>query len=114
MMCCCEYRQAKICCNVVTYLSSKRNIQELFLFFHHGSRNKIHAIALLPVQPMILCFDPSLTHPITWAFRNIVFLVVLPDKWILNKKLRITKKQLTDHMKLKKKEDQNEKASVLL
>jgi len=37
----------------------------------------------------------------------------LTDKWILAQKLRIHKIQLTD-MKLKKKEDQNVNASVLL
>jgi hypothetical protein len=38
----------------------------------------------------------------------------LTDKWILAKKLRIPKIQFTDHMKLKKKEDQSVEASVLL
>ena len=38
----------------------------------------------------------------------------LTDKWILAQKLRIPKIQFTDHMKLKKKEDQNVDASVLL
>ena len=36
------------------------------------------------------------------------------DKWILAQKLRILKIQFTDHMKLKKKEDQSIDASVLL
>ena len=35
------------------------------------------------------------------------------DKWILAHKLRILKIQFTDHMKLKKKEDQSVHASVL-
>ena len=39
---------------------------------------------------------------------------VLTDKWILGKKLRIPTIQLTDHMKLKKKEDQSVDASVIL
>jgi hypothetical protein len=38
----------------------------------------------------------------------------LIDKWILAQKLRIPKIQFTDHMKLKKKEDQSVNASVLL
>jgi hypothetical protein len=39
---------------------------------------------------------------------------VLTDKWILAQKLGIPKIQFTDHMKLKKKEDQSVGASVLL
>jgi len=39
---------------------------------------------------------------------------VLTDKWILVQKLRIPKIQCTDHMKLKKKEDQSVGASFLL
>ena len=38
----------------------------------------------------------------------------LTDKWILVQKLGIPKIQFTDHMKLKKKEDQRVDASVLL
>jgi hypothetical protein len=38
----------------------------------------------------------------------------LIDKWILAQKLQITRIQFTDHMKLKKKEDQSVGASVLL
>jgi hypothetical protein len=38
----------------------------------------------------------------------------LTDKWILAQKLRIPKIEFTDHMKLKKKEDQSVGASVLL
>jgi hypothetical protein len=38
----------------------------------------------------------------------------LTDKWILPYNLRIPKIQFTDHMKLKKKEDQIVDASVLL
>jgi hypothetical protein len=38
----------------------------------------------------------------------------LTDKWILAQKLRIPKIQLTNHMKLKKKEDQSVDTSVLL
>jgi hypothetical protein len=41
-------------------------------------------------------------------------LYALTDKWILAQKLRISKIQFTDHMRLKKKEDQNVDASVLL
>ena len=39
---------------------------------------------------------------------------VLTDKWILSQNLRIPKIQFTDHMKLKKKEDQSVDASVHL
>jgi hypothetical protein len=38
----------------------------------------------------------------------------LTDKWILAQKLRISKIQFTDHMKLKKKEDQRLDTWVLL
>jgi hypothetical protein len=38
----------------------------------------------------------------------------LTDKWILAQKFGILKIQFTDHMKLKKKEDHNVNASVLL
>jgi hypothetical protein len=38
----------------------------------------------------------------------------LTDKWVLAQKLQITKIQFTDHMKLKKKEDQSVGALVLL
>jgi len=38
----------------------------------------------------------------------------LTDKWILAQRLGIPKIQFTDYMKLKKKEDQNVDASVLL
>jgi hypothetical protein len=38
----------------------------------------------------------------------------LTDKWILSQKLTIPKIQFTDHMKLKKKEDQSVDTSVLL
>jgi hypothetical protein len=38
----------------------------------------------------------------------------LTDKWILAQKLRIPKAQFTDHMKLKKKEEQSVDTSVLL
>ena len=38
----------------------------------------------------------------------------LIDKWILAQKLRISKIQFTDQMKLKKKEDQSMDTSVLL
>jgi hypothetical protein len=40
--------------------------------------------------------------------------MVCTDKWILAQKLQITKIQFTDHMKLKKKEDQSVGAWVLL
>jgi hypothetical protein len=39
---------------------------------------------------------------------------VLTNKWILAQMLRIPKIQFTDHLKLKKKEDQSVDASVLL
>jgi hypothetical protein len=38
----------------------------------------------------------------------------LTDEWIFAQKLGIPKIQFTDHMKLKKKEDQNVDVSVLL
>jgi hypothetical protein len=38
----------------------------------------------------------------------------LTDKWILAQKFRITKTEFTDHMKLKKKEDQSVGVLVLL
>jgi hypothetical protein len=41
-------------------------------------------------------------------------LYALTDKWILAQKLGIPKIQFTDHIKLKKKEDQSVGASVLL
>jgi hypothetical protein len=41
-------------------------------------------------------------------------LYALTDKWILGQKLGIPKIQFTDHMKLKKKEDQSVDASVLI
>jgi hypothetical protein len=40
-------------------------------------------------------------------------LYVLTDKWILAPKLRIPTMQLTDHVKLKKKEDEGVDASIL-
>ena len=40
--------------------------------------------------------------------------LIVTDKWILALKLRLCKIQLTDHMKLPKKEDQSVDASVLL
>jgi len=48
----------------------------------------------------------SVTKEHTWY--------VLTNKWILAQRLGITNKKFTDHMKPKKKEDQNVKASVLL
>jgi hypothetical protein len=42
------------------------------------------------------------------------YLYVLTDEWILAQKLRITTKQLTDHMKLNKKEGQSVDASYHL
>jgi hypothetical protein len=41
-------------------------------------------------------------------------LYAITDKWILAQKLQITRIKFTDHMKLKKKEDQSVGASVLL
>ena len=38
----------------------------------------------------------------------------LADKWILAQKLRIPKIKLTDHMKLKKKEDQSVATLILI
>ena len=55
-------------------------------------------------------YHPEWNNPITkehtWY--------VLTDKWILTQKLRIPKIQFTEHMKVKKKEDQSVDASVLL
>jgi hypothetical protein len=48
----------------------------------------------------------SVTEDHTWY--------VLTDKWILAQKFGIPNIQFTDHMKPKKKEDQNMDASVLL
>ena len=48
----------------------------------------------------------SITKEHTWY--------VLTDKWILAQKFRIPKIQFTDHMKLKKKEDQSVDTSFLL
>jgi len=54
-------------------------------------------------------------HP---EFGNLVTIehtyYVLIDKWILGKNLRILTIQLTDHMKVKKKQGQSMDASVLL
>jgi hypothetical protein len=55
-------------------------------------------------------YHPEWSNPIikehTWY--------ALTDKWILAQKCRIPKIQFTDHLKLKKKEDQSVGASVLL
>ena len=53
---------------------------------------------------------PSVGNPVTKEHTWYVLTV----KWILGKKLRISTIQLTDHMKLKNKENQNVDASVLL
>jgi len=42
------------------------------------------------------------------------FWYALTDKWILVQEFELPKIQSTDHMKLKKKDDQSEDASVLL
>ena len=52
--------------------------------------------------------------PHTCIFTKEYTWYALTDKWILAQKLRIPKIQFTDHMKLKKKEDQSVNASVLL
>jgi hypothetical protein len=46
--------------------------------------------------------------------RGNLIINALPDKWILAQKLGISKIQFTDHMKLKKKEDQSVDVSALL
>jgi hypothetical protein len=46
--------------------------------------------------------------------KRVKSLFVLTDKWILAQKFRIPKIQFTQHIKPKKKEDQNVDASVLL
>jgi hypothetical protein len=46
--------------------------------------------------------------------QNGTLIDALTDMWLLVQKLRIPKIQLTDHMKLKKKEDQSVDTSVLL
>ena len=55
-------------------------------------------------------YHPELGNPITkeqtWF--------ALTDMWIFAQKLRIPKKHFTDHMKLKKKEDQSMDTAVLL
>ena len=48
----------------------------------------------------------SITREHTWY--------IFTEKWILAQKLRIPTKQFTDHMKLKKKEDQSVDILVLL
>ena len=48
----------------------------------------------------------SITREHTWY--------IFTEKWILVQKLRIPTKQFTDHMKLKKKEDQSVDILVLL
>ena len=53
---------------------------------------------------------PSVGNPVTKEHTWYVLTV----KWILGKKLRISTIQLTNHMKLKNKENQNVDASVLL
>jgi len=52
---------------------------------------------------------PKWGNPITLEHTWYAF----TDKWILSPKLGIPKKQFTDHMKFKKKKDQNVNASVL-
>ena len=58
--------------------------------------------------PKLLCFlrGNPVTKEHTWY--------ALTGKWILAQKLGIPKIQFTDHMKLKKKEDQSVNTSVLL
>ena len=46
--------------------------------------------------------------------RSHLSILDLTEKWILDQKHGITKIQITDHMKLKKKEDQSVDTSVLL
>jgi hypothetical protein len=53
-----------------------------------------------------ICLYNPITKEHTWY--------TLTDKWILALKLGIPWVQFTDHMKLKKKEDQSVDASVLL
>ena len=53
---------------------------------------------------------PEYGNPVT----NEHIWFALHDKWMLAQKLGIPKIQFTDHMKLKKKEDQSADASVLL
>jgi hypothetical protein len=48
------------------------------------------------------------------TFTKVHTLYILTDKWILGKKHRIPIIQLTNHMKLKKKEDQSVDTSLLL
>jgi hypothetical protein len=54
----------------------------------------------------------------TWKYHtewgNLITWYALTDKWILGKECGIPMIQLTDHMKLKKQEDQRVDASVLL
>jgi hypothetical protein len=51
---------------------------------------------------------------VTQSQKNTHTWYAFTDKWILAQKLRISKIQFTDYMKLKKKEDQSVGASVLL
>jgi hypothetical protein len=55
---------------------------------------------------LLFCFAKVVCKSNTWY--------ALTDKWILAQKLGIPKVQFIDHMKLKKKEDQNVDAPVLL
>jgi len=55
-------------------------------------------------------YHPEWGNPITKEYTW----YALTDKWILAQKLGIPKKEFTDHMQPKKKEDQNVDASVLL
>jgi hypothetical protein len=55
-------------------------------------------------------YHPEQSNPVTKAHTW----CALTDKWILAQKLRIPKTQFTDHMMLKKKEDQSVDVSVLL
>ena len=55
-------------------------------------------------------YDPEWGNPITKEH----IWYILSDKWILAQTLRIAKIQFTDHMKLKKKEDQSVDTLVLL
>ena len=59
----------------------------------------------MDLENIIECGKP-ITKEHTWY--------ALADKWILIQKLRIPKIQLTDHMKLKMKEDQSVDTLILI
>jgi len=94
---------------------SKRAILSLHIYPYVGNYNGFIFDYYKPdsnnlVVKMSLWYHPEWGNPITekhtWY--------VLTDKWILAEKFELPKMQFTDHMKLKKKDDQSVDASLLL